>query len=95
MVFVAFALVTAAVQGALIVYARLRPENAATRLARIREWITRNQNVALAVVALALAVYLVGRGISGLQHDDASQPGSRAPRASHGMESFSLIAPAS
>jgi hypothetical protein len=66
-VFAAFALVTAAVQGALIVYARLSPESAATRLARIREWIARNQNVALAAVALALAAYLVGKGVSGLR----------------------------
>jgi hypothetical protein len=33
----------------------------------MREWITRNQNVGLAVVSLALAVYLVGKGISGLR----------------------------
>jgi Sap, sulfolipid-1-addressing protein len=66
-VFAAFALVTGAVQGALILYSRLRPEHAADDLTRIREWVTRNQNVGLAVIALALAVYLVGKGISGLR----------------------------
>jgi hypothetical protein len=66
-VFAAFTLVTGAVQGALILYARLAPEHAATGLTRIRERITRNQKVALAVVALLLAVWLVGKGISGLR----------------------------
>jgi hypothetical protein len=65
-VFAAFSLATASVQGALILYARLRPGHAATGLTRIREWITRNQTAALAVVALLLAVWLVGKGVSGL-----------------------------
>jgi hypothetical protein len=66
-VFGAFTLVTGAVQGALILYARLAPEHAATGLTRIREWITRTQNAALAVVALLLAFWLIGKGISGLR----------------------------
>ncbi len=65
-VFAAFTLVTLCVQGALILYAYLLPKRAAVGLTRIREWITRNQQAALAVVALVLAVWLGSQGISGL-----------------------------
>ncbi len=54
-------------QGALILYAYVLPERAAIRLERIREWIARNQQAALAVVALALATWLVSKGIRGLR----------------------------
>jgi hypothetical protein len=66
-VFAAFTLVTASVQAALVLYAYLSPAGAALRLTRFREWITRNQEVALAIVALVLAVWLAGQGISGLR----------------------------
>src|SRR3954451_20032638 len=56
-VLAAFTVVTMSVQGALILYARLAPERASIGLGRIRGWITQNQNVALAVVALVLAVW--------------------------------------
>ena len=65
-VFAVFSLVTASVQGALILYAYLAPRRAATGLTRIREWIARNQQAALAVVSLALAVWLACKGIRGL-----------------------------
>ena len=65
-VFAAFSLVTASVQGALILYAYALPDRAAVGLARIREWISRNQEAALAVVALVLAVWLGAKGIRGL-----------------------------
>ena len=61
-----FALVTASVQGALILYAYLAPERAAVGLGRIREWIARNQEAALAVVAFVLAIWLATKGIRGL-----------------------------
>jgi hypothetical protein len=66
-VFAAFTLVTISVQAALILYAYLLPERADVGLRRIREWITRNQQAALAVVALVLAVWLGAKGISGLR----------------------------
>jgi hypothetical protein len=66
-VFAAFTLVTASAQAALVLYAYLSPASAAIRLTRFREWITRNQEAALAVVALVLAVWLAGQGISGLR----------------------------
>ena len=66
-VFAAFTAVTVSVQGALIVYARLVPRRASIRLTRIREWTTRNQDAALAIVAFALAVWLAGKGIRGLR----------------------------
>jgi Sap, sulfolipid-1-addressing protein len=65
-VFAAFTLVTLSVQGALILYAYLLPERATVGLRRIREWIARNQEAALAVVAFALAIWLASQGISGL-----------------------------
>ena len=65
-VFAVFSLVTASVQGALILYAFLAPGRAAPGLARIREWIALNQQAALAVVSLALAVWLASKGIRGL-----------------------------
>ena len=34
---------------------------------RIREWIIRNQEVALAVVAAALGVWLASKGVYGLR----------------------------
>jgi Sap, sulfolipid-1-addressing protein len=67
-VFAAFTLVTASVQGTLILYAYVLPKHAATGLTRIRAWTARNQQLALAVVALVLAVWLVGQGISGLRY---------------------------
>lgn len=66
-IFAAFTSVTLLVQGALVLYAHLLPRRAAIRLSRIREWIARNQNVALAVIALALAIWLTSQGISGLR----------------------------
>jgi Sap, sulfolipid-1-addressing protein len=66
-IFAAFTLVTLLVQGALILYAHLLPRHATIGLTRIREWIARNQNVALAVIALALAIWLTSKGISGLR----------------------------
>jgi len=66
-VFAAFTAVTSSVQGALILYAYLLPRRAAVGLRRIREWIARNQEAALAVVALALAIWLASKGISGLR----------------------------
>ncbi len=65
--FAAFTLVTLAVQGALILYFYLLPKRAAVGLGRIREWIARNQEAALAVIAFALAVWLASQGISGLR----------------------------
>ena len=66
-VFAAFTAVTASVQGVLILYARVLPEHASIGLMRIREWTARNQDVALAVVALVLAVWLASKGIKGLR----------------------------
>jgi hypothetical protein len=65
-VFAAFTLVTILAQGALILYAYLLPKRAAVGLRGIREWIARNQEAALAVVALVLAVWLAAKGIKGL-----------------------------
>jgi hypothetical protein len=66
-VFAAFTFVTILVQGALILYAYLLPKRAAVGLKGIREWIARNQEAALAVVALVLAVWLAAKGIKGLR----------------------------
>jgi hypothetical protein len=66
-VFAAFTLITLSGQGALILYAYLLPTKAAIGLKRIREWITRNQQASLAVVALVLAIWFAGQGISGLR----------------------------
>jgi hypothetical protein len=66
-VFGVFTLITVSVQGALILYAYVLPERASIGLARIREWIARNQQVALAVVAILLAIWLAGKGIRGLR----------------------------
>jgi Sap, sulfolipid-1-addressing protein len=65
-VFAVFTLITMSVQGTLIVYAYVLPERASIGLAGIREWIARNQEAALAVVALLLAIWLAGKGIRGL-----------------------------
>lgn len=65
-VFAAFTLVTVSVQGGLILYAYALPKRAAIGLKAIREWIARNQQAALAVVALVLAVWFAGQGIRGL-----------------------------
>jgi len=59
--------VTMSVQGALILYAYLLPARASVGLGRIREWIARNQEVALAVIAAALAVWLAAKGVHGLR----------------------------
>ena len=53
-------------QGGLILYAYVLPKRAAIGLKGIREWIARNQQAALAVVALVLAVWFAGQGIRGL-----------------------------
>jgi hypothetical protein len=65
-VFAVFTLITLSVQGALILYAYLMPKSAEIGLNRIRQWISRNQQAALAVVALVLAVWFASQGISGL-----------------------------
>jgi hypothetical protein len=65
-IFAAFTLITLSVQAALILYAHLLPKHAAIGLTRIREWIARNQEAALAVIALVLAVWFASQGISGL-----------------------------
>jgi Sap, sulfolipid-1-addressing protein len=65
-VLVGFTLVTLSVQGAMILYASVVPERAAVGLNRIREWIARNQQVAVAVVAFVLAVWFAAQGIRGL-----------------------------
>ena len=64
--FAVFSLITASVQGALILYAYLMPTRASVGLGRIREWIARNQESALAVISLVLAVWLASKGIRGL-----------------------------
>jgi len=66
-VLAAFTLVTASVQGGLILYAYLLPARASVGLGRLREWIARNQEVALAVVAAVLAVWLAAKGVRGLR----------------------------
>ena len=66
-VFAAFTLVTVSGSGSADPLRPPAPEHAAIGLTRIREWIARNQKVALAVVALVLAFWLVGKGISGLR----------------------------
>lgn len=65
-VLVGFTLVTLSVQGAMILYAYVLPERAAVGLKRIREWIARNQQAAVAVVAFVLAVWFAAQGIKGL-----------------------------
>lgn len=66
-VFAAFTAVTMSAQAAAILYAGLRPDDAGPRLERVRARIVRDQSGALALVALALAVWLGARGISGLR----------------------------
>jgi hypothetical protein len=66
-VFAAFTLITISVQGTLILYAYVRPKQASIGLQRIREWIARNQQAALAIIALLLALWLAGKGIRGLR----------------------------
>jgi len=61
-----FTLVTASVQAALILYSVFAPRRAAVGLGRIRQWIARNQAAALAVIFVALAVWLASKGIRGL-----------------------------
>ena len=65
-VLVGFTLVTLSLQGAMILYAYVLPERAAVGLKRIREWIARNQQAAVAVVAFVLAVWFAAQGIKGL-----------------------------
>jgi Sap, sulfolipid-1-addressing protein len=65
-VLIGFTLVTLSVQGAMILYAYVLPERAAVGLTRIREWIARNQQAAVAVVAFVLAVWFAAQGIRGL-----------------------------
>ena len=64
--FAVFTLATATVQGALILYAYCLPKHAAIGLERIRDWIARNQEVALAIVAFVLAIWLATQGLAGL-----------------------------
>jgi hypothetical protein len=66
LVFAAFSLITGTVQASLILYAVLAPRRAAVGLGRIREWIARNQQAALAVISLVLAIWLATKGIRGL-----------------------------
>lgn len=66
-VFAVFTLVTTLVQLALILYAYILPKRAAVGLKGIREWIARNQQAALAVVAFVLALWLASKGIRGLR----------------------------
>ena len=66
-IFGVFTLITVSVQGTLILYAYVLPERASIGLARIREWIARNQQAALAVVAVLLAIWFAGKGIRGLR----------------------------
>jgi hypothetical protein len=66
-VFAAFTLITISVQGTLILYAYVRPKQASIGLQRIRGWIARNQQAALAIIALLLALWLAGKGIRGLR----------------------------
>ena len=56
-VFAVFTLITVSVQGGLILCAYVLPKHSAIGLRRIREWIARNQQAALSVVALILAVW--------------------------------------
>ena len=65
-VFALFSLVTASLQAALILYAYIVPKRAAVGLERIREWIARNQEAALALISFALAIWLASKGIRGL-----------------------------
>jgi len=62
-----FALVTGSVQGALILYWVFARQRADAGLGRLREWIARNQEAALAAIALVLALWLAGKGIHGLR----------------------------
>jgi hypothetical protein len=66
-VLAAFTLATLSVQGALCLYAYVLPERAAIGLNRIRDWIARNQQAALSVVAFALAIWFASQGIQGLR----------------------------
>jgi hypothetical protein len=66
-VFGVFTLISVSVQGTLILYAYVLPERASIGLAQIREWIARNQETALAVVAALLAIWFAGKGIRGLR----------------------------
>ncbi len=65
-VFAVFSLATASVQAVLILYFYVMPKRAAVGLKRIREWIARNQQAALAVISVALAIWLASKGIRGL-----------------------------
>ena len=65
-VFAAFTHITVSVQGGLILYAYVLPKHSAIGLRRIREWIARNQQAALSVVALILAVWFGSQGLRGL-----------------------------
>ena len=64
--FAVFSLATASVQGALILYSYLAPKHAGVGLERIRDWIARNQESALALISLVLAIWLASKGIHGL-----------------------------
>ena len=61
-----FALLTASVQAAMIIYSLVRSKQAELGLGRIREWIARNQEAAMAVICLALAVWLVSQSVYNL-----------------------------
>ena len=66
-VLAAFTLATLSVQGTLSLYAYVLPERAAIGLKLIRDWIARNQQAALSVVAFALAIWFASQGIQGLR----------------------------
>jgi len=65
--FAAFTLITLSVQAPLILYAYTLRKQAAIRLKRIRVWIALNQQPALAVIALVLAIWFASQGIRGLR----------------------------
>ena len=50
----------------MIIYAVAWPKRAELGLGRIREWIARNQEAAMAVICLALAVWLVSQAVYNL-----------------------------
>lgn len=63
---VLFAIASAAAQVAIVAYTRLRPAAAAVRLQAVRHWITVNQYALTAGVAVALAIWFVVQGATGL-----------------------------
>ena len=62
----AFALMAASVQIGMIVFAAARPQKAAFKLGRIREWIPRNEDGVMAIACVVIALSLAAQGIYGL-----------------------------